>query len=250
MKKLLLTAAAVVLAAPAFAADMPRPVAKAPVMAAGYNWTGGYVGLHAGGTWGRVTATETGTIDYNGLGNSWTTDASGFVGGGQFGYNWQAPGSSFVWGLEADIGYLGLRGTGVSPLALTQASATQVHTDGGIYATVRGRLGFAANNVLIYGTGGAIFADVGAQITDPVFATPIQPSSHTGWQAGWTAGGGVEFGFGSWSLKGEYLYYDLGRDDVTSTHTPIAPGGHTHGWDIKTTGHIARVGLNYRFRGY
>lgn len=249
MKKLMTgVALSLCLAAPAMAADMRMPVkAPPPVAATVYNWTGFYIGIHAGGTWGKVTATESvapGGIEYNGLGNSWTAKPSGFVGGGQIGYNWQAAGSPLVFGIEGDIGYLDLSGSAVSPLAITQASGTTVTTEGNLYGTIRGRLGYAHNNVLIYGTGGAIFANVKGQITDPVFITPIEPSSRTGWQAGWTAGGGLEFGFANWSLKAEYLYFDLGKDDVFATHVGADDG---HGWDIKTRGHIARLGLNYRF---
>lgn len=237
----------------ATAADMPvkAPVYKAePVMVA-YNWSGFYIGLNAGGTWGTSTATETlvpGGGGYNGIGNTWSSDPSGFVGGGQVGFNWQAPGSIWVFGAEADFGYFDFDGTAVSPLAVTQASGTQLDTGGSWYATVRGRLGAAFNNVLLYATGGAIFADVRGQITDPVFVTPIQPSARTGWQTGWTAGGGVEWGFGRWSLKVEYLYFDLGTENVYATHivggVPVDAG---HAWDIDSRGHIVRAGVNFRF---
>ena len=246
----LLTAVTVIgITSIASAADMPMKAAPMVAPVAAYNWTGFYVGVNAGGTWGNSTATETlvpGSVAYNGIGNSWSSKSSGFVGGGQIGYNWQPVGSPLVLGVEADFGYLGLNGSAVSPLAVTQASGTKVATSGNFYSTARGRLGYAANNWLLYGTGGAIFANVKGQITDPVFATPIQPSAQTGWQTGWTAGGGVEYGFGVWSVKAEYLYFNLGTKNVYATHTGVDLG---HAWDIKTTGSIARVGLNYRFSG-
>jgi outer membrane immunogenic protein len=61
-------------------------------------------------------------------------------------------------------------------------------------------------------------------------------------------GGGLEWGFAqSWSLKAEYLYYDLGDTTVTAAAPPLAPFASVT--TFENTGHILRLGLNYRF-GY
>jgi outer membrane immunogenic protein len=250
MKKIVYAALALAAsAATASAADLPMkaaPMAVAPI----YNWSGFYIGVNAGGVWGDVNATETGVPGgsaYNGIGNSWGNSPSGFVAGGQAGYNWQGVGSPFVVGIEGDLGYLDMSGRAVSPLALTQGSATQVSTSGNLYGTIRGRVGYAFSTVMIYATGGAIFADLKGQITDPLFVPPLAPSATTGWQTGWTVGGGVEVGIGNnWSVKGEYLYFDLGTKNVFAAHPGVDIG---HAWDISATGNIGRVGLNYRFGG-
>jgi outer membrane immunogenic protein len=220
--------------------------------AAPYNWTGFYIGLHAGGVWGKSAALESGvtapSTGYNGIGNNWSANTSGFNGGVQAGYNWQIPSSFVVWGIEGDLGYLGFKGSAISPLALTQASATTVTTKGGFYGTIRGRLGVAPGmgNTLIYITGGGIFANVKGQITDPVVAFALPPSPTTGTQWGGIIGGGLEMAlsgaWAGWSVKGEYLYFNLGTKSVTTLHID-----HTHTWDIKSTGNILRLGLNRHF---
>jgi hypothetical protein len=65
-------------------------------------------------------------------------------------------------------------------------------------------------------------------------------------------GGGLEWGFGAWSLKGEYLYYDLGGHTLTAACSTVI-GGCTglaptsFSTRFRDNGSIARVGLNYRF---
>jgi len=229
----------------ASAADLPAkaPAYSAPVAPVAYNWTGFYAGLHAGGVWGGSKATD--LDDWNGAGDTFTAHTSGFMGGAQIGYNWQAPNSAFVWGVEADLGYLGFNGQKASALS----SDTFVDANGGWYGTVRGRLGVApgSGRWLMFVTGGVMFADVNATVQDNslvpgggILAT--HPS--TGMQTGWTAGGGVEYALANgWSLKGEYLYFDLGTKTVSDT----ALAGGTFRFDIDNTGHIVRLGLNYRF---
>ena len=212
--------------------------------AANYNWNGFYAGLHAGGVWGKSNATDL-VPGWNGVGSSFTANTAGFIGGAQGGYNWQGSNSPLVLGLETDIGYMGFNGSAVSALALTQASGTTVSSSGGLYGTIRSRIGAAWNQLLVYGTGGWMFANVGAKVTDNVFTTPIQTGS-TGMQSGWTVGGGVEYALAGamsgWTVKGEYLYFDLGSHTVTGTN---AVG--TFNWEIKNTGNIARFGFNRRF---
>ena len=102
---------AAALSGSAFAADLPsRTYAKAPAMAApAYNWSGWYGGLNAGGRWSD-SRTHVGFNDTAFFGDAFAAGAtpssysakpSGFIGGAQVGYNWQA--SNFVLGLEADI---------------------------------------------------------------------------------------------------------------------------------------------------
>ena len=118
-------------------------------------------------------------------------------------------------------------------------------TSGSLYGTVRGRFGVTWDQILLYGTGGLILANAKAEITDNINANPIQTNS-TGTQAGWTMGGGLEFkltgALSGWTMKGEYLYFDLGTRTVSGTN---ALG--TFNWDVKTTGNVARLGLNRLF---
>src|SRR5665213_3175619 len=90
-----------VVSMPVFAADMPVKAtmpAKAPMMAAPYNWTGFYIGVNAGGGWAKqdnsLETTAGALIQQN------STKLDGAVGGGQIGYNWQV--NQIVFGVEAD----------------------------------------------------------------------------------------------------------------------------------------------------
>ena len=208
-----------------------------------YNWTGFYAGIHLGGVWGTGRAND--LSGWNGVGNSFSATSSGFNGGVQAGYNWQIPSAGILFGIEGDLGYTGIKGSAISALALTQSSGTTVSTSGSLYGTVRGRLGVAWGQALLYGTGGLMLASAKAQVADNVFTTTIQ-TGNTGTQAGWTVGGGLEFSLAGalsgWTMKGEYLYFDLGTKTVSGTN---AIG--TFNWDINTTGNVARFGLNRRF---
>jgi outer membrane immunogenic protein len=93
---------------------------------------------------------------------------------------------------------------------------------------VRGRGGYALNNVLFYGTLGLSYGALRAE-------TFGLSESHT--SIGWTAGVGAEFGFApNWSAKIEYLYVDLSRSNFVVT-------GASHGYSFGAV----RAGVNYRF---
>jgi outer membrane immunogenic protein len=163
---------------------------------------------------------------------------SGFIGGGQVGYNWQM---SPVWlaGFETDIQYLSgndsgtiTKSSGAFPFfgaseVVNSSIASSSKVD--YLGTVRGRLGYLFTpTFLLYGTGGLAYGGVKASTTigqtnnDCTFfpGTCLQGStapggafSHT--RAGWTAGAGLEWMFAQkWSAKAEYLHYDLGQRDL------------------------------------
>jgi hypothetical protein len=111
----------------------------------------------------------TGALDDFGI-FSGTLKPDGLVGGAQFGYNWQA--DSLVFGIEGDISFTDwgqrttvfdtdagdLGGPDVDNFAFGTVSA-----DVDFLASVRGRLGFAFDSLLIYGTGGVAWADAQAR---------------------------------------------------------------------------------------
>jgi len=214
MKKLLLAsiAAATFCGAPAIAADLPPkgPVYKA--VAPMFSWTGFYIGAHAGYAWGTVT----GTTVTQGL------EQDGWFGGGQLGYNYQLA-SNWVVGIEGDIAASGidLRNTG---------AFVGFKNDLQYFGTLRGRLGYAWERFLVYGTGGWAWGHEARVV--PLL--PDSSNSHTGW----TWGGGVEWaGPGNFSYKIEYLRIDL-RNEL---YFPTAPS--TTGW----RGDSIKVGINYKF---
>lgn len=194
-------ALALIAAAPALAADLYRGPAFAATPFSPYNWNGAYVGVNLGYQWGKAT--------------NWSVNPSGLMGGGQLGYNWQS--GSFVFGVEADL----------------QASAAD-DTFGAYkfanpwFGTVRGRGGYAMNNVLIYLTGGLAYG--GGRVT---FGPASESQTHTGW----TIGAGVEVGLTpNWSAKAEYLYVEL--SDQAYVLTGIRNGLQSN---------VFRLGVNYRF---
>lgn len=201
------------LATAASAADLPRAVQKAPAYAppAMFNWTGLYLGLNAGYGWADAD-----------FGN-----ADGFLGGAQIGYNWQGVGSPWVFGLEADI-----QATDMDASA-TAAGITATGKING-FGTIRGRIGYAWDRAMIYGTGGVAFTRTELSLTNGV--TTI---SDKDWSTGWTLGAGLEYAFWNrWSAKLEYLYVDAGDTTLTLAGVPV-----TGDYNFS----VVRAGLNYRF---
>lgn len=121
--------------------------------------------------------------------------------------------------------------------------------------TTRGRLGWAWGNVLLYATGGVAYANTSyAYAVSNISGggTTDVAALDSATQLGWTAGGGLEWGFGAWSLKGEYLHYDLGIHTLTAACSTViggctGPAPTLFSTHFGETGDIVRVGLNYRF---
>jgi outer membrane immunogenic protein len=241
MKQFLLGAVAlVVMAGTASAADLAaRPYTKAaPVMIdPSYNWTGFYVGIQGGGSWGRSTHID----QFSGLADTPTFDVNGGLFGGTVGYNWQA--ANWVFGVEGDWSWSGQRGSSIDsgPVGTPIFSS---FTKENWLATVRGRVGYAANNVLFYATGGYAAASVEAGVTST--ATGFVFDRGTSTRSGWTGGGGVEWGFApNWSAKVEYLYVKLEDKGLI---TPFLGPGFNRS-NVPLNDNILRVGVNYRFGG-
>ena len=107
------------------------------------------------------------------------------------------------------------------------------------FGTLRGRLGYAWNNVLLYGTGGLAYGSIQSN---------LDGGSVTNWRTGWTAGAGAEYGFAAhWSAKLEYIYYvDFGSFQWTNaTNVNYSCTGLNCSTDAKFS--VIRAGLNYRF---
>ncbi|MFG1377143.1 outer membrane protein [Xanthobacter autotrophicus] len=191
--------AGVVLAAPAVAADLsgryPAPYVQ-PVAA--FTWTGFYIGANAGYGWGSTV----------------NSDPGGFIGGFQAGYNFQFA-NPFVLGIETDFNFSGLSAGGYSLDYL---------------GTVRARLGWSFDRVLVYGTGGFAYGQSSLDVLG-------LSSSST--QTGWTIGAGAEVAFDrNWSARAEYLYVDLGSATYPTVIGPVESGINAN---------ILRAGMNYRF---
>ncbi|QPF88734.1 outer membrane protein [Bradyrhizobium commune] len=240
---LLLTTFSGVASAADMAVKAPPPPAVVP-----YSWTGCYVGIEGGGSWGRDRAISNGTN--NGVANGsagvlkTAGDISGGLVGGTLGCNYQW--NQWVFGIEGDGSWSGEKGSSnlVPPFVTTfKEDVSQSYI-----ATIRGRIGFAVvPTVLLYGTAGGAFADLRIHEFDPTAAAGSAAAigaTETHSYAGWTAGAGVEWGFyPNWSAKFEYLYMDLGsKGFFQTTTTGCCTFQSTH-----LTDNIVRAGINYRF---
>ena len=219
MKKILLTTTALIALgmAPAGAADLgARPYTKAPAAAIAINnWTGFYIGAMGG--YAQENSSDLGRL-------------SGGFAGGTAGYNWQN--GNLVFGLEADAAWADVGATvGILP-GLVSVNDT-IRSMG----TVRGRLGYAFDQVLLYGTGGYAWAD--NRITATALGASISDSQV---HSGWTVGAGVEVMFApKWSVKAEYLYRSFQGETYFSG---IVPGGVNSG---TLNLNSVQVGVNYHF---
>jgi outer membrane immunogenic protein len=267
----------------ASAADLPTrkgpPVAPIYVPPA-FTWTGFYVGLNAGYIWQNSNKNNTlplGATAVGGFIPSSGGNNGGFIGGGQVGYNYQfTPGQGFVLGAEADIQYadvgkksnnLGSYTFASTPGTVFTPTTSSGGSSGNYFGTVRARVGYAFDRFLIYATGGLAYGDVGRRnnggavtaFTAPGAVNPfsgtIAPAggtttflgatSNSSTRAGWTIGGGLEYAvWQNWTVKAEYLYYNLGNGKNNNIVSPFFTGTTSK---RNQDGNIVRVGVNYKF---
>jgi outer membrane immunogenic protein len=219
----------------ALGADLP---VKAPPPVVIYDWTGFYIGGSGGGSLG-------GSNHVDPFGQNLTQEGfrvSGGLVGGTLGYNWQV--YRFVVGFEGDASWVREYGSHFDNGPSLNADPTlRSFTQENWLATVRGRAGYAVDNLLFYVTGGYAAAGVEAGIKD--LATSATIVSATSTRSGWTGGGGIEWGFlPNWSAKFEWLfvkYQDKGfvtaLDDFSRSRVTLDDN-------------VVRFGINYRFGGY
>lgn len=240
------------------AADMSAKApmyTKAPVAVPAYNWTGWYVGANAGYGWSASTDPGFSLSDTSGTGYAAYVAAGGFstpslnpkgvLGGLQVGYNFQQ--ANLVWGAEADLQAAGLTDSSTVSAAPTAViGTTTVEHALHWFGTLRGRAGVAMNNWLFYGTGGLIYGGVHSTLTQSATNGYFAAATSDTTRAGWTVGAGTEMGWGMWTAKLEYLYFDMGRDSVTVLGTGVFTG-ISYTASQRTAGSMVRLGLNYRF---
>jgi outer membrane immunogenic protein len=192
------TAALALITTAADAADYYKAPQPVPY---GYSWMGPYVGANFGYQLGQLSNSG--------------ADPSGVAGGFQGGYNWQI--GQLVFGAETDFQFSDSNGV----FAAYKFSNPW-------FGTVRGRGGFALNNILFYGTLGLAYGRGHVEL-----AGLDEGSMH----AGWTGGAGLEVGLTqNWSVKAEYLYIDLSSEGYFLT-------GTNNGLQSS----LMRFGVNYRF---
>jgi outer membrane immunogenic protein len=192
------------------------PIVQAPI----FNWTGFYVGAHAGRGWGNTKH-----CDEPDDACTPVFDIDGLVGGATVGLNWQY--ASWVFGVEADRSFGTIDGS--VPTSLQFGCGAPCVTEVRGFATVRGRAGPTFDRLFVYGTAGYAFGELFGEVSE---------TTNRARRTGWTAGAGVEYAFTSQiSVKLEYLHVRLGSilSDPTGPYT-------TYG-----NFNVVRGGLNYRF---
>lgn len=225
MKTLLTVSAvtALLVVTPALAADpiRPMPMPVVPVVDSSSIWDGFYGGLNAGYGWGKAEADIAAT--------AYTYDIDGWLGGAQIGYNFASGG--MVFGVEADIQAANIKGTENIPNLGDAEFGIQS------FGTVRARIGADAGSFMPYVTAGLAYGSLYYKLTNPG-GTVLDDESQWAW--GWTIGAGVEAMMAeNVSIKGEYLYIDLGKQ--TFNNSVVG------NFDASANAHTARIGVNFHF---
>jgi opacity protein-like surface antigen len=230
------------------AADMSA-LPQAPMVApAGYDWYGVYVGAHGGGAraqnaWAQTTP---------GFLTSGTITSTGGFGGAQIGINNWLVTPHLLLGVEADVSGASLSGDMTTAPGNGAILGWDENAD--LLGTLRGRIGYAERNWLVYATGGFAW-DRDTFTRTQIQQTQFSPQNgdvrtNVGLRAGWTVGAGFEYGlFGNWTVRAEYLHLDL--DGRSFRFSAVNANGNVVSRSVDE-GRLAidtfRVGLNYLFR--
>jgi outer membrane immunogenic protein len=233
MKRMLFAGAlALAAATPAMAADLPEPApppqapaaytAPAPV----YNWSGVYIGINGGygfgnSDWNAATGFGADTGNFN---------VNGALVGGTLGVNFQT--GQFVFGVEGDGDWTNIQGSTSSGGCV----GATCQTSNDWLGTLRGRVGYAFDRVLLYGTAGGAVGDVKGTFT---------ALSTDSTEFGWTAGAGIEYAItDNITAKAEYLYVDLSNGSLSCPATTCTPAVTV---PVTFDASLIRAGLNFKF---
>jgi outer membrane immunogenic protein len=242
-------------AAPAGAADMAvppyQPALPVPVV---WSWTGAYIGIHGGGAWGTKDWNLTSAqilgppVLFSSTGSH---KVNGFIGGGQYGANYQIGG--LVVGVEAQFSWGNVKGRGDCFPELFPGLANNCESNAKWLGTLAGRIGGAIDHALLYVTGGGAFAGDEYTFSNPNVvggALLVPPVTVKDTRVGWMVGAGAEYAFSpNWSAKIEYDYLDFGTKHYQffSPSTGGTAISSLYDVDITQRIHMVKLGLNYRF---
>jgi outer membrane immunogenic protein len=233
MTKLLFVTAALaaLIASPALAADIrrpPPPVYKAPPpppVLAVYNWSGCYLGGHAGGLFATKEWTGNNGAD---LGSH---DANGYLAGAQVGCNIQV--GNWVFGVQGDYAYVDAEGSNVSNVNRANRNRSKIES----LSSVTGRFGLAYDRFLGYVKGGAAWEEDNYDISSLAGVTVATASEL---RSGYTVGVGAEYAVTNnvtWFV--EYNFYDFGTRSNTFSNNNVV--------DINEVKNVVKGGFNFKF---
>jgi outer membrane immunogenic protein len=223
------TGALLLAAISARAADLPALPqtggALPPAFMSTNSWTGVYIGAQVGYGWGQSSGTQNAGGTFFPV-VPYSIDTAGGLVGGHIGFNYQA--GALVLGAEADLEAANVNGSTTFP-AFNQTYVFNAKAD--TLASVRARVGWAHDRLMLYGTAGVAWGRV---VTPPL-------DSLDGWRTGWAAGAGAEYALSrNWSVKVEYRYTDLGGSSSFDTNLNSSD-------DNKMSFHAIRLGVSYKF---
>ena len=203
----------------------------APELPTFYDWTGIYLGGQVGYSWGSDRASEFATAGRAPLGRSFDYSPSSFIGGARIGFNYQL--GSIVVGVEGDIeGMNAAEGKG------DLGGVVRVRQDW--QGSVRARLGYSLDRIMVYATAGAAFTKLEYAYVSPLAGLTETISAP---KTGWTVGGGVDYAVTDNLILGvDYRYTDYGRFDHLGAGAYL---GRTV--EHEPTAHAVRASLAYKF---
>jgi outer membrane immunogenic protein len=220
MRHFLFALGGLALAGPAIAADLgsePAPL-ETPIYSpiSAFNWAGGYLGIQGGYDWNYATTPP-----------SFAANENGGIAGIYGGYNWQTA-SNWVFGVDASVNWDGARGSDPGTPPATNVAGPSWK------GFLRGRLGYAWDRFMVYGTAGGAVMGYTATITGPTGS-----GSATPW--GWTVGLGAEMAItDNWVGRLDYAYQNYG----SFTLAGAAPVGGT---SVAVNSHTLMVGIARKF---
>jgi outer membrane immunogenic protein len=216
----------------AFAADLPAPYVPAPEPPPLYSWTGFYLGINGGYGTGNSNWSD------GPVGTTGGFPISGYLIGATVGANYQI--GQYVFGVEGDGDWTNLScnsGSTCGAISAVVPPPTGCQTQSQWLATLRGRVGYAFDRILVYGTAGAAFGNIQTGLNPP---STFDNST----EAGWTVGAGVEFAFAqNWTAKAEYLFVDLPNGACTTAGNC----GGAAGSIVSFNESVVRAGVNFKF---
>ena len=202
------------------------------------NWAGWYAGVSLGANWQQAHVSD----DYQQVQGASATN-SGFIGGGQVGYNWQN--GNAVYGWEADISGLSGNpsvtnygyGYNGNHLGTTSSKIEWL-------STFRARMGLAVGNAMAYATGGLAVGGVKTSLVTTAHGGTAGDNTNT--RVGWTVGAGVEQKIGTnWTVGLEGLFVDLGKKDQSVSYATGKTAAAVV--NARNNAFIGRFKANYKF---
>ncbi len=222
---------------PRMAAEFDRalPIYRPP--SPHYDWTGFYIGAFLENAQSKTNTSSLDTV--SGGRSGYETDASQWGGGLQLGYDYMLP-SRLVLGIVADMSSGGTKTATIADASGSSANQMTVFDS----ETIRGRVGYAADNILLYATGGFAWSNaqfVRTQLTGALNgATAATDEATNKGLLGWTAGGGIAYAFAqNWNVFVEYRNTGFAAASLALPFSQLTATS-------TTTVSIVEMGLNYK----